>query len=426
MEKLSTDSENTVKVDKDYLVSVRQADAPQTGDSEDKAGKASPEKKKADIKHPVRHRVFTIIGVVLCVILIPIIIINCTLMAKQFMNQDEVPSVGGYFPMVVLTDSMAGTFDGGSLIICKHVDAKDVQVDDIICYFDPSGSGTTTTTHRVIAIDKVAGEINFVTKGDANNTADSVSVPASNLVGKYLFHIPGLGNLAMFMQSTPGLIIFVVLPIILLVVYDVVRRRKYDKEKTSETDELVAELEALRAEKDKKVKGEASLPEQSEDEKSSEEEKPKEEKVQGEKSPLQLVDKVKDAVKHETAPEEEKEQAQADEQQVVEKKEVETVEVPKEASQQSTSQFTPSFPKNWDMTSQVKADETEKKKADKVKKKKSAKAKKKKGDSKDKEKSSKKKKKKKDKAAKGKKKKSSKKKSSKKKKKSGKKKKSKK
>ena len=57
----------------------------------------------------------------------------------------------------------------------------------------------------------------------------------------------------MFMQTTTGLIICVVLPIILLVAYDVIRRRIYEKNKKADTDALLAELEALRAEKAKAV-----------------------------------------------------------------------------------------------------------------------------------------------------------------------------
>ena len=61
----------------------------------------------------------------------------------------------------------------------------------------------------------------------------------------------GLGNVAMFMQTTQGLIICVICPIILLVAYDVIRRQAYEKSKKKDTDALLAELEALRAEKEK-------------------------------------------------------------------------------------------------------------------------------------------------------------------------------
>lgn len=46
------------------------------------------------------HRILTVIGAVLCVILIPILIINCTLIVKSYTNKDQVPSVGGIFPMI--------------------------------------------------------------------------------------------------------------------------------------------------------------------------------------------------------------------------------------------------------------------------------------------------------------------------------------
>lgn len=207
-------------------------------------------KEKARTKHSAGHRIITVIGIILCVILIPIIIINCTLILKQFINKDKVPSVGGIFPMIVLTDSMAGTFDSGSLIICKTADPADVEAGDIICFYDPTGSGTTTVTHRVARVETDEdGTLSFITKGDANNAEDTSPVPAENLVGVYQFHIDGLGSFAMFMQTTQGLILFIALPVLLLIGYDTIRRRIYEKQKDSDTDALMAELEALRAEK---------------------------------------------------------------------------------------------------------------------------------------------------------------------------------
>lgn len=207
-------------------------------------------KEKESAAHTVRHKVFTVIGIVLCVILVPIILINCTLIVKQFIDKDKVPSVGGIFPMIVLTDSMKGTFDAGSLIFCKTIDPEEVQIGDIICFYDPMGNGTTTTTHRVTEIETdEAGNVSFITKGDANNAEDTVPVSASKLIGVYIFHVAGLGSFALFMQTTPGLIIFVALPVLLLVGYDIIRRRLYEKQMDSDTDALMAELNALRAEK---------------------------------------------------------------------------------------------------------------------------------------------------------------------------------
>ena len=196
----------------------------------------------------IRHKIFTVIGTILCIILIPILVINITLIIKSYTNQDQVPSVGGYLPLIVLTDSMYPEIESGDLIICHTAKAEDIKINDVISFFDPAGNGTSIVTHRVLEIVNDNG-LFFRTKGDNNNTEDKALVPADNLVGVYSTRIDGAGNVAMFMQTTTGLIICVVMPIILLVAYDIIRRRIYEKNKEDDNAALLAELEALRAEK---------------------------------------------------------------------------------------------------------------------------------------------------------------------------------
>ena len=194
-----------------------------------------------------KQKVLTAIGTVLCIILLPILIINCTLIVKSYVNSDEVPSVGGIFPMIVLTDSMYPVIQSGDLIICHTAEAAEIESGDVIVFYDPMGNGTTVVTHRVLEVMEENGEISFRTKGDNNNAEDQVAVPGDKLLGTYEKRIPGAGNVAMFMQTTPGLILCCVCPILLLVGYDMLRRRSYDKKKQQDTDALLAELEALRA-----------------------------------------------------------------------------------------------------------------------------------------------------------------------------------
>ena len=200
-----------------------------------------------------KQRFLTILGTVLCIILLPILIINCTLIIKSYVNKDEVPSLAGVFPMIVLTDSMYPAIESGDLIICHTAQAEEIAVGDVISFYDPMGNGTSVVTHRVLEIQNEDGELLFITKGDNNNVEDQVPVTAEELIGIYQSRIPALGNVAMFMQTTPGLIVCVVCPIILLVGFDMLRRRKYEKAKQQDTDALLAELEELRrmkAEKD--------------------------------------------------------------------------------------------------------------------------------------------------------------------------------
>ena len=50
----------------------------------------------------------------------------------------------------------------------------------------------------------------------------------------------------MFMQSAQGLILCVVVPLSLLLAYDIIRRRACDKQSQAETDALKVELEQVK------------------------------------------------------------------------------------------------------------------------------------------------------------------------------------
>ena len=198
-------------------------------------------------KNSAIHKTLTVIGTILCIILIPILLINVTLIAKSYINREEVPDVGGMLPLIVLTDSMYPVIESGDLIICHTEEPENIQTGDVIAFFDPAGNGTTIVTHRVLEVTDQDGQLAWRTKGDNNNTEDRLLVTADKLVAVYEgTRIPGAGNVALFMQTTPGLIICVVCPILLLVGYDMIRRRLYEKSSKKDTDALLQELEELR------------------------------------------------------------------------------------------------------------------------------------------------------------------------------------
>lgn len=206
--------------------------------------------RKNEEKTSLRHKILSAIGAILCVILIPVLAINLTLIIKSYTNADQVPSVGGWLPLIVLTDSMYPEIQSGDLIICHTEEAEHIEEGDVIAFFDPAGNGTSIVTHRVTEVTTEDGELAFRTKGDANNVEDAKLVPADKLVAVYKNRIPNMGNVAMFMQTTQGLILCVVCPILALVGYDFIRRRIYEKNKKDDTDALLRELEELRAQKE--------------------------------------------------------------------------------------------------------------------------------------------------------------------------------
>lgn len=211
---------------------------------------------KEKVKSTALHKVLTVIGTILCIILIPILIINCILIVKSF-TSEEVPSVSGVLPLIVLTDSMYPEIQSGDLIICHTADAETIEVGDVIAFFDPAGNGTTIVTHRVVEVTQQDGKLAWRTKGDNNNAEDRLPVTEDKLVAVYKgTRLAGFGNVALFMQTTPGLIICVVCPVLLLVGYDMIRRRMYEKTNKQDTDQLMQELEELRRMKAEREKQE--------------------------------------------------------------------------------------------------------------------------------------------------------------------------
>ncbi|MDO5448343.1 MAG: hypothetical protein Q4F70_01905, partial [Clostridia bacterium] len=54
----------------------------------------------------IGHKLFTLLGILLCIIFIPILVLNTILIVKGAMDDSKPPSVLGYTPLVVLSGSM--------------------------------------------------------------------------------------------------------------------------------------------------------------------------------------------------------------------------------------------------------------------------------------------------------------------------------
>ena len=108
--------------------------------------------------------------------------------------------------------------------------------------------GSIVVTHRIIEVRTAEdGSPIFITKGDANNTEDSEPVTAENLVGIYMGRIPKLGDFAMFLQRPLGMMLFIGVPLLTFIIYDIIRRTKAAGKENKKAAEMEAELERLRA-----------------------------------------------------------------------------------------------------------------------------------------------------------------------------------
>jgi len=104
------------------------------------------------VKVSTTAKVLNIIAIVLSVILLPILVFNCILLVKGIVNEDEVPSFGGYTPLIVESPSMEDTIMTGDLIFIKKTDISELEVGDVITFYNPLGDGKSLVTHRIIEI----------------------------------------------------------------------------------------------------------------------------------------------------------------------------------------------------------------------------------------------------------------------------------
>lgn len=160
----------------------------------------------------------------------------------------------GYRVFNIVSGSMEPVYRVGDLIYVQEVDPNTIQPGDVITFV--LNEDLVVATHRVVRID--AEKQRFYTKGDANETEDGGSVHFKNLIGVPRFNIPGLGHVSDFIQKAPGLYITIAAVAVLLLLAflpDLARKKplpKADPAALEENARLKAELEALKAQLEKK------------------------------------------------------------------------------------------------------------------------------------------------------------------------------
>ncbi|MBO5789401.1 MAG: signal peptidase I [Clostridia bacterium] len=196
------------------------------------------------------EKTVSIIAIVFVLILVPILVLNCVLILKSAIHPDKVPALGKHVPLIVLTESMECEILDGDLIVVKITDTDDIEIGQVISYFDPESKNQSVVTHRIIDKYEEDGDVFFRTQGDNNDIEDRLPVPAENVIGVWTgFQLHYIGFVMLGMQTPWGLIICIAVPVIAFLVIWLVRKHITDAKNHSDMEALKAELDALKAEK---------------------------------------------------------------------------------------------------------------------------------------------------------------------------------
>ena len=190
--------------------------------------------------------VWLMVALAVCMMIFTVVSVN------TFDRSDR--SLFGLKMFIVLSDSMSKTdFDAGDLVLVKEVDPKELKEGDIIAYTSQNTSNYgETVTHKIRRLTTDAsGEPGFITYGTTTDTDDETVVTYPYVLGKYKSHIPKVGKFFMFLKTTPGYIVCILIPFLVLILIQglncirLFRRYKYEQEQEmKEEREKIAEERA--------------------------------------------------------------------------------------------------------------------------------------------------------------------------------------
>ena len=145
---------------------------------------------KTQAKRVVKYAKKPILGYLLSIVLI------CVLVA--FFNR-----VFPVYPVVILTSSMSGTFERGSLVFNEKVPSgeafSNVSEGDVIHFIC---RGRVEYVHRVVSFkNDTSGERQYITRGDASELADPFPVQQDSVLGIARASLPFFGYPYIFFHA---------------------------------------------------------------------------------------------------------------------------------------------------------------------------------------------------------------------------------
>lgn len=185
-----------------------------------------------------------------------------TIISVTTLDKNE-RSIFGHKFYIVTSNSMSPSennahmdvhFSAGDIIIVRNLKTvANLKSGDIISFVSTGADNWgETVTHMIHSVEyndegKIKG---FVTFGTNTGDIDDALVEPGDILGQYVGKLPGVGHFFAFVKSTPGYIICILIPFLLLILYNgvnVIRLfRKYKKE---QSDAIAAERQQIEDER---------------------------------------------------------------------------------------------------------------------------------------------------------------------------------
>ena len=197
--------------------------------------------------------------IVVCILIVSILIVTLSLTSKS----SGVPNVFGVAPLSVQSDSMAGTFDAGDLLLSEVTNNPDIKYKkgDIVTFPIEIAGVQTLNTHRIVEVIEDSDITYYKTQGDnktTNPVPDEELQTSSTMVARYTGNkIANVGTILSFIRTQLGFFLCVLLPMIIFFVYEAIRVVinviAYNKEKAIEAAQKAVNNAELTEEQKKRA-----------------------------------------------------------------------------------------------------------------------------------------------------------------------------
>ncbi len=181
-------------------------------------------------------------NIVICIIVLPLLLYNISLVVQAIVDSSETPSFFGIKTYVVISGSMEPEIQIGDIVVAKNAKNENLNVGDIICF----RQGQSVVTHRISQKNEEGDDINYKTKGDNNNAEDTGTITKREIEGKVIKIIPKLGKVSLMLQNKIAIVVIIVIFYIYLMHAHKInqkkdernfKRLKYENEKANENKE---------------------------------------------------------------------------------------------------------------------------------------------------------------------------------------------
>lgn len=179
-------------------------------------------------------------------------LLACTISMQYY--PEETSAFIGYRFYTVLTDSMEPTIPTFSLVMTK-IQPKDAEIkpDTIITFHANRFGDNILLTHYFRKTEVKDGVTYYRTQAEGKDNYDAYETRRSDIIGTYVFHIPYLGKIFLFLKSKFGFIMYAELAVVWLV-NKTIRARWEEKEVAKELQGLPEEKESSKKRKRKKAR----------------------------------------------------------------------------------------------------------------------------------------------------------------------------